>query len=249
LATSSSVDLVRQVPDEPDRVGEREHPPVLRGGAPGGRVEGGEQRVLHQHTGLRQPVEQAGLAGVGVTGDRHGRNAARDTAGALGLPYRLHGFDLAPQLRDAGVDPPPVGLQLGLTGTTCADAAAARATARAAALTRQRVTPAAQSRQKVLQLGELDLSLALLALRVLGEDVEDQRGPVDDLDLDLLLELSQLRGRQLAVADDRVGAGHDDHVAQLVDLAAADEGGGVGLFPSLDQALEDLGAGGLGESR
>ena len=37
-----------------------------------------------------------------------------------------------------------------------------------------------------------DLRLALPALRVLGEDVEDQRGAVDDLDLDDVLELAQL---------------------------------------------------------
>ena len=49
---------------------------VFGGGAPGGRVERGEQRVLDQHTGLGQAVEQAGLAGVGVAGDGHGRNAA-----------------------------------------------------------------------------------------------------------------------------------------------------------------------------
>nr|BFE68656.1 hypothetical protein GCM10020092_019570 [Actinoplanes digitatis] len=54
-------------------------------------------------------------------------------------------------------------------------------------------------------------------------------------------------GRQLAVADDRVGAGGDDNVAQLVDLAPADEGGRVGAATPLDQALEHLGPGRLGE--
>ena len=55
-------------------------------------------------------------------------------------------------------------------------------------------------------------------LRVLGEDVEDQRGAVDDLDLHDLLELAQLTGRQLAVADDGVGALRDHDVAQLLAL-------------------------------
>jgi hypothetical protein len=61
--------------------------------------------------------------------------------------------------------------------------------------------------QQVLQLGELHLRLALTGLGVLGEDVEDQRGAVDDLDLDDVLEGAPLAGDELAVADDGVGAG------------------------------------------
>ena len=40
--------LVRQVPDEADGVGQRVDPAVARRGAARGRVEGGEQRVLDQ---------------------------------------------------------------------------------------------------------------------------------------------------------------------------------------------------------
>ncbi len=82
---------------------------------------------------------------------------------------------------------------------------------------------------------------------MLGEDVEDQRGAVDHLDLELLLQLAQLAGRELAVADHGVGAGVLDGVAQLVDLSGADVGGRVGPRPTLDEAGEHLGAGGLGE--
>ena len=128
----------------------------------------------------------------------------------------------------AGADPAAVGLDLGLTGAAgsrCRRPPAGPATG----LPGHRLTPAAQPRQQVLQLGQLDLRLALPALGVLGEDVEDQRGPVDDLDLDDVLELAQLAGGQLAVADDGVGAGGDDDVAQLLGLAGADVGRRVGL--------------------
>ena len=65
-----------------------------------------------------------------------------------------------------------------------------------------------------------------------------------------LTRSSRLRswaGRQLAVADHRVGAGGDHHLAELGDLAPADVGGRVGPGPPLDQALEHLRAGGLGQ--
>ena len=56
-------------------------------------------------------------------------------------------------------------------------------------------------------------------------------------------------GSQLAVADDGVGAGRQDDVAQLRGLARADVGGRVGFVAPLDQALEHLGARGLGQRR
>ena len=98
--------------------------------------------------------------------------------------------------------PPPAALSAGLAGELAA--------------------PAAEPLLHVVQLRELDLRLALGGLRVLGEDVEDQRGPVDHLDLEPVLEVPQLAGVQLAVADDGVGTGGLHHLAQAVDLAATD---------------------------
>ena len=83
---------------------------------------------------------------------------------------------------------------------------------------------------------------------MLGEDVEDQRGAVDDLDLDGLLERVELSGGQLAVADDGVRPAGGDQVADLLGLALAHVGGGVGLVPPLAHRLEHLGPGRLGQS-
>ena len=165
---------------------------------------------------------------------------------ALGLAGALHRGELAAQLGDLGVDAAPVGLDLGLTGTTATDAAAVRADP-AAGLAGQVATPAAQPLLHVVELGELDLRLALLGLRVLGEDVEDQRGPVDDLDLEPVLQVAELAGRELTVEDHRVGAAGGHDLAEAVDLAAADVGRRVGLAAPLVDRVQDLGAGGLGE--
>ena len=250
-ATSSSVERNAstscggQLADEADGVGERVEAAVLGLGATHRRVEGGEQLVLDQDAGAGEAVEQRGLAGVGVAGDRDARHLVGLATEAAGVAADLHVLDLAAQLGHPRVDPATVELDLRLTRTTRTHALATSGLA--TGLPGHRLTPATQARQEVLQLGQLDLRLALLGLRVLGEDVEDQRGPVDDLDLDDVLERAPLAGRQLGVADDGVGALGDDDVPQLDGLARAEVGAGVGLGPALDEAREHGRAGGLGQ--
>ena len=214
--------------------------PERRLGPAHGRVEGGEQRVLDQDPGPGQRVEQARLARVGVPGDHHRRHVTPSPLAALHLTAGGHARDVLLQPGDAGPQPAPVGLQLGLAGTAGADAAAAGHPA--ARLPGQRLAPAAQPGQHVLQLGQLDLGLALAAARVLGEDIQDQRGPVDDLDLDHALQPAQLARGQLAVADHGVGADRHHDVRQLAGLARAHVGGRVDPSAPLDEAVEHLGA-------
>ena len=57
----------------------------------------------------------------------------------------------------------------------------------------------------VLQLRQLHLQLALGAGRVVGEDVEDDRRPVDHRQAQRLFEVALLAGTQLIVAGDQVG--------------------------------------------
>ncbi len=166
---------------------------------------------------------------------------------ATRVAARLHALDVAAQLGDLRVDPAAVELDLRLTGSARADALTAGDAA--TGLAGHRLTPATQARQEVLQLGQLDLRPALAALGVLGEDVEDQRGAVDDLDLDDVLERAALARGELAVADDGVGALLDDDVAQLERLALAEPGRGVGLLAALHDALEHRRPGRLGEGR
>ena len=52
----------------------------------------------------------------------------------------------------------------------------------------------AHPREVVLELGELDLQLALGRVRVVGEDVEDDRGSVDHRHAERLLEVAPWRG-------------------------------------------------------
>src|SRR5690606_19838663 len=147
-----------------------------------------------------ETVEQGGLAGVGVAGDDDRGHLVALALLPLDLAAGLHLRDLPAHLRHLLADAAPVRLDLGLTGTAGGEAAALAA----AHLAGQRLTPAAQPRQHVLHLRERDLRLALPGLGVLGEDVEDQRRAVDDLDLDDVLEVDELAGAELTVADDGV---------------------------------------------
>ena len=94
-------------------------------------------------------------------------------------------------------DAAAVGLELRFAGAQRADAAA---------LSRQRVARSDQPRHEVLELRELDLELAFPRARAAREDVEDQLRAIDDLAVERLLEVAQLRRRQLVVEDDDVDA-------------------------------------------
>ena len=238
-------ELVRQGPDEAHGVAEGVGAPVRRLRAPDRGVQGREQRVLHQHPGAGEPVEQAGLARVGVPGDRDRGHVVPAPPRAAGDAGRCHRRDLAPQLGHPGPDPAAVQLDLGLTGATRADARAAGDPP--TGLPGHRVAPTAQPREQVLQLGELDLRLALLGLGVLGEDVQDQRGPVDHLDLDDVLERTTLGWRELTVHDHGVRPRVRDQVGELGGLARAQVGTRVRVGAALQQPVEHLRARRLGQ--
>ena len=84
-------------------------------------------------------------------------------------------------------------------------------------------------RQVVLELRQLDLELALGAVRVVGEDVEDHRGAVDHRHAERRLEVSLLARHQLVVAGDQVGVAAADLRLQLGQLAASEIAVGVRL--------------------
>ena len=116
----------------------------------------------------------------------------------------------------------------------------------AAALALQ-VGPAAnQARGHVLELGQLDLQLAFVAVRAQGEDVEDQPGAVDDAALQRLFQVAFLDRAQRMVDQHQVGAGRLAGRLHFLELAAADQEGRVGL---VDPGIELGGDGGARRPR
>src|SRR5204863_5837985 len=113
--------------------------------------------------------------------------------------------DVPAELRDAALDVLPIHLQLRLARPSGPDPAAQPG---------HGLAPAAEPREQVVQLRQLDLRLALAGAGVQGEDVQDQRGPVEDLRPEPLLQAPELPWGQLVVEDDRLRPGGVD---QLVD--------------------------------
>src|SRR5439155_22629270 len=135
-----------------------------------------------------------------------------------GLPSAPDRGEVALEARDALADEPPVGLELRLTGSPRADPAR---------LPFEMLPHAGEPRQRILELRELDLEPRLARARAPREDVEDELGAVHDLDAERLLEIADLRGRQVVVEDRHVRVELVHALAHLLELALADEGRGM----------------------
>ena len=134
---------------------------------------------------------------------------------------------------DATAGDAAIRLELRLTRATRADPAAEAL----------EVLPhPAHAGQVVLELGELDLELALGADGVLGEDVEDELRPVDDASLERVLEQSLLRRLKLVVHDQHVRGRFAEGPLQLLELPLADVRPRVGPRSVLDDLVDGLDA-------
>ena len=129
---------------------------------------------------------------------------------------------------DAVARQPAVGLDLGLARAPGADAADAAARAEALEMRPQ----AAHAGHVVLELGELDLELALGRVGVAGEDVEDHRGAVEHRQVELGLEVALLAGVSSSSAT-TVGVRRLQQRLELVDLARPQVEVGVRLVAEL----------------
>src|SRR5450631_2964255 len=160
--------------------------------APYRGIERREQLVLYEHAGVREAIQQSRLARVGIADERDVRNVAALARLALRRARCTQSDQVLLQLLHPAQQAPAVDLELGLARTPRADP-------RTLLAELQTATP--QAGQAIAQLRELDLHRALLARRVLGEDVEDERDAIDHIDREQLLEVALLGGRELVVED------------------------------------------------
>src|SRR5229473_1834118 len=171
---------------------------------------------LHPRSGQR--IEECRLTGVRIADDRGCLQLRSPAAGPLLMSLRTHLFDLTLEVPHALADAPALDLDLLLAETT----ASPHPTSPASDLAVIRVG-ADQPRQKVVQAGCLDLQTALMCARVLGKDLEDHLGAVEDSGLQLELQVALLTRTEIVVANDQIEGAFELELAQLLDLAHADE--------------------------
>jgi hypothetical protein len=145
----------------------------------------------------------------------------------------LHAFEVTADLHHPTLDDATVGFELGLTGAACADAAAE---------TLEMSPLSDQTRHQVGELRELHLKLAFSRTRSLREDVEDERGAVDDFEPRHLGDVPLLHRRERIVGDEEVGALRLRQRADLLDLAAPEIERRRRRRTVLDDPCGDLGA-------
>jgi hypothetical protein len=110
----------------------------------------------------------------------------------------------------------------------------------AAALALQMGPAAHQPALLVDQMRQLDLQAAFPRLRALSENLEDESGPVDDLDLPSALEIALLDRRQRVIDNDELRVLGLDDAAQLLNFPFAEQGAGLGGRHGYDAALTDV---------
>ena len=176
--------LMRQFAHEADRVRDHHVAHFLAQVNPArGGIERGEQLVGNIHAGLGHGIEQGRLAGIGIADQGHRECVIAAARTALRFALLVQFFQARAQGLDTVADQPAVRFKLRLAGTAQADTA----------LLPFQVSPAAdQARGQMLQLGQLDLQLALVALGALREDVEDQAGTVEHPHVQALFQIALL---------------------------------------------------------
>ncbi len=231
-------EVVGQLADEPDGIGQQAGLVVGQPELAGGRVERGEQLVVGMDAGLGEGVEQGGLAGIGVADQgQQGPAVTAAAAAQFGAPLP-DDLELGLDAGDALFDAPAVEFELFFAGTFQADAA----------LLAFQVRPqAAQAGNQIAELRQFDLQPAFQTQGALGEDVENQLGAVHDADPEQVFQGAALGGGQVVVENHQRGAGGGGFFGNLGGLAPADIGGGMDVAQPADGLADNAGPGGVGQ--
>ena len=99
----------------------------------------------------------------------------------------------------------------------------------------------------MLQLRQFDLQFAFARAGALRENIQDQRGAVEDFAAENLFQVAALGGGKFVVEDHRVHVVVAAECGEFVGFAAADEGAGDGRLEFLGAAADDGPAGGGGQ--
>jgi len=111
------------------------------------------------------------------------------------------------------------------------------------------VDPFPKEGDLVVEEGQFDLELSFPARGALREQLEEHAEAVVAFHVQLPLEHVVHRRPELPVEDDHIDVVRSDPLADLIELAAADERARVRVVPTLDDRLDDAVARGPDEGR
>ena len=180
--------IVRQLLDEADGVGDQHPRLCLRLQRAHRGVQGCEQLVLDQHLAAGERAHQRRLAGVGVADQRDPQLIAASRAALVAVALDI--LQLHFQLGEAIADLAAIEFEIGLARTGALLPPAARGFP--------------QPRRDVFQARDLDLQLGLAAVRMTMEDLDDDAGPIQHLRAGGALEVAGLARRDFMIDNHEV---------------------------------------------
>src|SRR6266568_2651971 len=101
----------------------------------------------------------------------------------------------------------------------------------------------------MLELGQFDLQLAFSRAGALGENIEDERGAIENLAIEHLLQVAALGWRKLIVENHRINVRAPAVLSELIGLALADERAGARRRHLLYPIADHFSPGGVGQFR
>src|SRR5690606_33464473 len=223
-------ELVREVPDEADRIGQHDEIARRQPDPARERVEGCEQPLGRVGPGPGQAVEQGRLAGVGIADDRYLEGLVAIARAPAVAPLAADALEICAQPAHPGAELAAVEFDLLLARP------AANPDAPALPL---EVGPAAnQAGRGMFEPRELHLELAFVTAGAAPEDVEDQLGAIEHRYAPALAKVALLHRAQFMVEQHQTGIGRRQVGADLVRLARADIQGGIGTLAAADVATD-----------
>src|SRR6516164_2020111 len=230
----------RQPADKTHRVGQKNLVLPLEPECANSRIEGCKQARGCFHPTASKGIKERGFPGVGVADQRNHAPVALAAVLAMQGPLRPHSLDGLPHLPDSRAQTAAIELELLLARSTRPDSTSEPR--------KQRASPS-QARQEVIELGQLNLKLALAGARPPREDVENKLGPVDDLEPECQLEVAELGGGEVVLEDDTIRTRAVRQSLDVSNLSASEQRSGVRMRRVLHRTTKHLAAGARGQLR
>ena len=218
-----------QLPNKSDRISQQKRN-VAQRDLPHRRVDGGEKFVFGKHVGFGHRPHERRFAHVGVAYQRHPHQPVAFFPAGYALAVDL--VQLVFQKRDAVFHDPAVGLEFFFPRS---------AHPRAPFLAAQVGPHTGQAGIQILVLRQLDLHARLGRLGPHRENIQDEQAAVEHLDIaEFAFEVTHLGRRQIIVEDNRIDGVGQDKLLNLLQLAFAHKGAGIGPVEFLGKRFNRL---------